>query len=202
MREAFAHSLAGRPKEEWHRLEDHLKGTAEKAARFAGPWGAADLAYLAGLWHDLGKYTAAFQHRIGALDGDEAHVETKPGRVDHSTAGAIFAMKQLDGSGLPIAMAIAGHHAGLGNLHESVKPRLGRKELLDAAMEGCSGAGWLAPAQRPVLSAAKALGSSLRRVSTCRPAPGGNWLDGTLAEREQGAITPSPGRCPFVARCL
>lgn len=151
MRQVFAHSLAGRPKEEWHRLEDHLRGTAEKAARFASSWGANDAAYLAGLWHDLGKYSAAFQARIGALDDDEHVKDRRPGHVDHSTAGAIFAIKQLANAGLPIAMAIAGHHAGLGNLQESVKPRLGKKELLEAATEGCSGADWLGSAPRPAL---------------------------------------------------
>ena len=33
----------------------------ELARRFAGHWGAGDLAYLAGLWHDLGKYAADWQ---------------------------------------------------------------------------------------------------------------------------------------------
>lgn len=37
-KEFYAHSLPGRPKEEWQRLEDHLKNVAELAREFAEPW--------------------------------------------------------------------------------------------------------------------------------------------------------------------
>ncbi|MHB8764000.1 MAG: CRISPR-associated endonuclease Cas3'' [Deferrisomatales bacterium] len=48
-----------------HPLADHLAGTAERAARFAAAFGCAAWGYLAGLWHDLGKYSPAFQRRLG-----------------------------------------------------------------------------------------------------------------------------------------
>ncbi len=54
--EYYAHSKEGKPSEDWHRLEDHLKKVAETARRFADDFGAGDWAYMAGLWHDLWKY--------------------------------------------------------------------------------------------------------------------------------------------------
>jgi CRISPR-associated endonuclease/helicase Cas3 len=53
----YAHSIEGKPVEDWHRLEKHLKGTAELAKSFADEFGCGDWVYLAGLWHDLGKYS-------------------------------------------------------------------------------------------------------------------------------------------------
>ena len=49
----FAHSLDGRPADEWHQLDEHLKGTAELAGSFAVEFGCGEWGRLAGLWHDL-----------------------------------------------------------------------------------------------------------------------------------------------------
>jgi hypothetical protein len=38
----YAHSLPGRPKEEWQPLEDHLKNVAEMARGFAAEFGAGE----------------------------------------------------------------------------------------------------------------------------------------------------------------
>jgi hypothetical protein len=38
----FAHSIGGRAEENWHRLEDHLKRTAELAASFADEFGCGE----------------------------------------------------------------------------------------------------------------------------------------------------------------
>ena len=38
--EFYAHSKEGKPPEEWHRLEDHLKNVAEIARRFAEDFNA------------------------------------------------------------------------------------------------------------------------------------------------------------------
>ena len=111
--EFYAHSLEGAPRSEWQPLEEHLKETAELAAEFAGEFGASEWGYLAGLWHDIGKYSDEFQKMLGAEEGSDAHVETKPGRVDHSTAGAQYAFKSSGDRGKLLAYAIAGHHAGL-----------------------------------------------------------------------------------------
>lgn len=72
------------------------------AGGFAQVFGHLDDGLLAGLVHDLGKYSDAFQRRI--QDPDHS------GLVDHSTAGAMLLVQH----GCPLAsMAVAGHHAGL-----------------------------------------------------------------------------------------
>lgn len=43
---------------------EHLNGTAERCALFAAPFGAEELGRLAGLSHDLGKYSMEFQRRL------------------------------------------------------------------------------------------------------------------------------------------
>ena len=109
----YAHSLPGRPQEEWQLLEDHLKNVAEMARGFAEEFGAGEWGYLAGLWHDLGKYSTEFQVRLQAINDPDAHIESKSGRPDHSTAGAQHVYSTLRDKGKMIAYAIAGHHAGL-----------------------------------------------------------------------------------------
>ena len=56
----FAHSLPGRPPLEWQPLDVHLKNVAELAREFAEDFGVGEWGYLAGLWHDLGKYSNDF----------------------------------------------------------------------------------------------------------------------------------------------
>lgn len=75
------------------------------AAELARHFGASDLAEVAGLLHDVGKYTQPFQRK---LYGDSV-------RVDHSTRGAQIATESYGSLGKLIAYGIAGHHAGLAN---------------------------------------------------------------------------------------
>lgn len=109
----YAHSLAGRPSSEWEPLEEHLQRVADLAARFAAKFDAADWGRASGLWHDLGKYSAAFQAYIGHQNDGDAHLEQIPGHVDHSTAGAQHAFAAAKPWGRILAYVIAGHHAGL-----------------------------------------------------------------------------------------
>ena len=44
------------PESEWEPLERHLQEVAKLAGEFADAFGATEWGYLAGLWHDLGKY--------------------------------------------------------------------------------------------------------------------------------------------------
>lgn len=80
-------------------VREHLEGTARLAADFARPFGGESQARLAGLLHDIGKYSADFQHRLAGGPP-----------VDHSTAGAQAAcsLRQPEA-----AFAVAGHHGGL-----------------------------------------------------------------------------------------
>ena len=89
----------------------HLNKVAYWAAKFASEMFAPDSAeaksahdwgYLAGLWHDLGKFSAEFQERLYG----------SPLPVDHSTAGAHHCL-QITHFGPLLSYLIAGHHAGL-----------------------------------------------------------------------------------------
>lgn len=121
-----------KPDGDWdepHLLEEHLYEVAKLAAKFSGKFGSSDWGYLAGIWHDLGKYQSEFQDYIRNKSGFErenAHVEQ--GRVTHSTAGAIHAVKMLGPVlGHAVAYLIAGHHAGLADwsgAQSSLKYRL------------------------------------------------------------------------------
>ena len=97
---------------EKHFLDEHLQEVAKLAGKFAKNFDSEDWANLAGLWHDLGKYSTEFQCYIKSVSGYDAHIEA-PGRVDHSTAGAIHAMRQFGAHGRILAYLVAGHHAGL-----------------------------------------------------------------------------------------
>lgn len=47
--------------DEWHFLDDHLREVARMAAEFAEPFGAAGLAWWAGILHDIAKSLDGFQ---------------------------------------------------------------------------------------------------------------------------------------------
>ena len=66
-----------------HNLEEHLRAVANLAGKFASVFGDSDWGYLAGLWHDLGKYAKEFQRRIKSVSGydSDAHLEGSVGRV-------------------------------------------------------------------------------------------------------------------------
>lgn len=133
-----------------HPLADHLEGTANLAESFAKCFGNGDWAHLAGLWHDLGKFNPAWQAYLKRGSGydPDAHLEGSPGKVDHSTAGALHALERsgvggpLEPVGRFLAYLIAGHHAGLPDwVHEigtggALSVRLGNKEHLAKALEG------------------------------------------------------------------
>lgn len=91
----------------------HLENVARLAAEFASAFGAADWARLAGLWHDLGKYSLEFQRYLASASDPDAESGPAHG-PDHSTAGAQHAAKALPrGLGNLLAYVIAGHHSGL-----------------------------------------------------------------------------------------
>lgn len=120
MTESLAHSGG-------HLLVKHLQAVAGLAGEFSQSFDKAELAqrwaYLAGLWHDLGKYRPGFQRYLALSNNEDAHIE---GRVagrekTHSIAGALWALqtfKESHGKGgelaaRTLAYLIASHHAGL-----------------------------------------------------------------------------------------
>ena len=173
--EAFAHSGPGEPGPQWHRLIEHLQSVSKLSARSAEKWSGASLAALAGLWHDLGKYAPDWQAFLREAGADAPAADAEPDALsegrhrgpDHSTAGAIHAMECLSSSPRAaqlISFAIAGHHAGLSDLHD-LETRLKRPEKrrrCEMAREAADRAAldavpvefpaWLSAYQRPGVS--------------------------------------------------
>jgi CRISPR-associated endonuclease/helicase Cas3 len=143
----YAHSLPDRDKQQWQPLAEHLHAVADAAGARGAKFGARSAAALAGLMHDLGKYSPAFQRRL----------EGAGEKVDHSTAGAQQIVRSPTDPDAKIiakviAHAIAGHHAGLPDTigdEASLNARLKREvEALDLA--------WLteiSPAVAPLMPA-------------------------------------------------
>lgn len=87
-------------------VEEHLKGTAELAGKFAEKIGIGSWGEICGLLHDVGKYSDEFQKYIKDSnkennsnfnqDEDEEFEDPKgkKGKIDHSTAGAQFLKKK------------------------------------------------------------------------------------------------------------
>lgn len=132
----YAHSKENTPVHQWQKLEDHLQNVAQMADDFASKFGAENLARAAGLLHDVGKYSEAFQAYLYRANGMEP-----PGysgascsrKVDHSTFGAIEAMKRAKrrDTGILLSYLIVGHHGGLPNGNCSDGERRPLRERLD-----------------------------------------------------------------------
>ncbi len=105
----YAHSKEGLDKTEWQLLKEHLDNTSVLAVELGRDAGISELARVAALLHDVGKYSQAFQKRL----------EGSNHKVDHATAGArearnLFSQDQNQKSLATIlAYCIAGHHNGL-----------------------------------------------------------------------------------------
>ena len=100
----YAHSANGQG--ERHLLVDHLRNVARLARSFAEPFGADDLAFLAGLWHDVGKADPIWQQRlIEAESGKRSRIG-----IDHKCAGVLLA-EEIDQ--WLIGLLIHAHHGGL-----------------------------------------------------------------------------------------
>ena len=84
-------------------MKEHLETVSRLSAAFCEAFGSGQDGRLCGLYHDIGKYSAAFQKRLTG--------SREP--VDHSTAGALLLFEHRN---VPAAMCIAGHHAGLADL--------------------------------------------------------------------------------------
>lgn len=103
----------------------HLREVADMAGRFADETGLPGLgayARAAGAYHDLGKYSNAFQERI---------LRNGP-RVDHSTAGA-YELFSKEGVWW-LSYCVSGHHGGLpdggvrGDIEGTLVGRLNKME--------------------------------------------------------------------------
>jgi CRISPR-associated endonuclease/helicase Cas3 len=127
-----------------HLLSQHLERVAVLAECFGSQFGNGDWGYLAGLWHDLGKYKRDFQDFIREATGYERDhaADGGSGKVDHTAAGAVHATERLGPKGRILAYPIAGHHSGLPDWYKLDAPgralsdRLSDRSHLDSALAG------------------------------------------------------------------
>jgi len=104
----YAHSREGTSQEHWQKLKDHLEATGDLAFELGRHAGISELARIAGLLHDIGKYSPAFQARLRGAKRS----------VDHASAGAreivrLFPNQPHNVFAELISYCIAGHHTGL-----------------------------------------------------------------------------------------
>ncbi len=108
-------------------MHGHLNKVAYWTAKFASEMfrpdsteakSAQDWGYLAGLWHDLGKFAPIWQTYLASkADSHSSEATGTPAKKeDHSTAGAAF-VHTLPTCGSLLSYVIAGHHAGLADGH-------------------------------------------------------------------------------------
>ncbi len=94
------------------KLVDHLTETATLSQSFAKVFRCENIAYWAGLLHDLGKYTHAFQNYLKrSLSGEDV----TRGEVIHALQGAKFVQENIKDPVIAdiIGNIIATHHGGL-----------------------------------------------------------------------------------------
>lgn len=129
---AIAHTAndAGRR----HDLVEHLRSVADLTASFARKLGAEELGRHIGLWHDVGKFSPAFQQYLLAHEIDREGPQRGP---DHKAAGAVLAAKHVEAA----ALAVQGHHGGISN-PAGLKSWLGRRDKagLEQALERAAAA--------------------------------------------------------------
>jgi CRISPR-associated endonuclease/helicase Cas3 len=126
--------------ERLERTHGHLNKVAWWTAKFAEemfPPGSAEAkaarewGWVAGLWHDLGKFAPEWQHYLASKA--DLHSDETSGRMDHSTAGAKHAAARSTYGAL-LAYAMAGHHAGLAD-GTKLRERLQKSVPLEAARQ-------------------------------------------------------------------
>ena len=106
----YAHSLAGKPEDQWQTLAEHHAETARRAGAFAAPWAPLTAALL-GSVHDTGKNSDSFQARLRG----------RHGKVDHTSAAYLYLAWQWVRAGDDtgeilarlLAYALLGHHGGM-----------------------------------------------------------------------------------------
>ena len=121
MTQYFAHS-ANKAGSQWEPLKEHIDCVAKRATEYADAFGAKQEAMIAGLWHDLGKYSDLFTRRLnGEVSG-----------LDHWTPGAIAALHIFRDKAIAAALAIQGHHIGLQEgLGPAIHSSLSNPEMSD-----------------------------------------------------------------------
>ena len=128
----------------WHDLLSHLKRTSDLAYKNGDKFQAGELARLAGLWHDIGKFNPEFQRYLRDCEKAKHEGASAPAKsVPHAAFGGRFAR----GAYPPLMQIIYGHHAGLPETEhvkqrmEDLAPDAVYEEVLRLARENLPGFG-------------------------------------------------------------
>lgn len=92
--------------------EDHQRGVAELASKFAGEFGMGEQGKVLGLLHDKRKEKHFFQQHIIKESGLDSSIQVE-GDYSHAYVGALLAGRQYPMFASLLAYPIMGHHAGL-----------------------------------------------------------------------------------------
>ncbi len=126
----FAHTIDDTATAHWQPLRSHLENVGILASTFAADFGAGPWGEQAGRWHDLGKYSSAFQDYLLRASQPDVHQGEVAHKVDHSTAGAQHAVAAAGLAGHILAYVVSGHHSGLLNsrsIGASLEDRLNKR---------------------------------------------------------------------------
>lgn len=102
-------------KSEWQKLEEHNRNVGNLSKYYLKDLSEEiqSIGYIAGYYHDIGKYSNEFQNKLINLSNI---------RVDHSTAGG----KELISKNFIAGLSILAHHGGLFDL-DKLKTRLSKE---------------------------------------------------------------------------
>lgn len=92
--------------------DEHQRGVAELAGKFAADFGMAAWGEVVGLLHDKGKEKRAFQEHIMRNSGYRPEVVVN-GNKDHAVVGALIAKQLFPQFHLLMDNVLMGHHRGL-----------------------------------------------------------------------------------------
>ncbi|MYJ73582.1 MAG: CRISPR-associated helicase Cas3' [Gammaproteobacteria bacterium] len=107
-------------------LVEHLRNVASLSQEFARLFGGGEVAFLAGLWHDVGKADPRWQRHLLEC---EAGTRERIG-LDHKCAGVLLEEGAAGQPGL-VSLLIHAHHGGLKDRFRDFQPWLSEKRKLD-----------------------------------------------------------------------